>query len=247
MNKKILALTLGVLCHVLFILAVGTMAFSIYWGFTKGIYPIGGNFGRLFNLILLIQFPILHSFLLHRRDLLSLNFLADPETAKSLQTTVFALIASTQLLIVFAFWTPPSEAWFSPHGSTRIAWFCAYASAWIFLLKAMIDSGLALQTGFLGWSAVFKGEKPNYPDLNTAGTNALCRQPIYLAFALILLFAPVWSVDHFMCAIVWCSYCVFGPKLKERRLISYYGDRYRSYQQRVPYLIPRITSYYRKK
>lgn len=242
MKNKILSLSLGLFCHVAFLIAVSLMAYSLFWGFTKPLLPFGGIPGRFLNFLLLIQFPIIHSYLLKNRRYITLSWLTDIHTAKDLQTTVFALIASLQLIAVFLFWTPPEHAWFTPSGITKAIWITSYAASWIFLLKAMFDSGLALQTGFLGWSAVIKGSKPSYPKLCVIGSHSYCRQPIYLAFALILLFAPVWSIDHLLALLIWGSYCFFGPRLKEERLLKYHGETYREYQNSVPYFIPNLQT-----
>ena len=45
----------------------------------------------------------------------------------------------------------------------------AYAGAWLLLGKAMADAGLALQTGALGWTAVFRGHRPVYPPMPRRG------------------------------------------------------------------------------
>ncbi len=115
-----------------------------------------------------------------------------------------------------------------------------FAAAWVFLLKAIVDGGLATQTGALGWWAVFRGRAPRYPTFATRGTFALCRQPIYLAFALLLWTAPTWTLDRPLLGLLWSAYCVFGPRLKERRYLAWHGTAYRAYQERVAYFLPRV-------
>lgn len=61
---------------------------------------------------------------------------------------------------------------------------CCWASRWP-------TPGLALQTGSLGWVALFRGVKPVYPPMPVTGLFRLTRQPIYVSFTLTL-----WTVHR---------------------------------------------------
>ena len=100
---------------------------------------------------------------------------------------------------------------------------------------------MTLQTGSLGWTALWNGEQPRFPGLRTQGTFAACRQPIYLAFASLLWTGPVWTADHLVVAVLWTVYCFTGPIHKERRFQSMYGDAFITYKSRIPYFVPRLS------
>ena len=239
MKKKLYALFLGLSCHSLFALAVSAMAYQVYWGFSRGLLPIGGEIGRVANLFLLIQFPILHSALLSKSGRELLAKLAPYGLGADLATTTFALISSLQILAVFLFWTPSSSVWYVPQGSSWWVYSSLYACAWVFLIRAIHDASTSLHSGFLGWSAVVQGKKPVIGPLPTKGVYTVLRQPIYLAFALILFTGPVWTPDHALFSLVWGLYCFLGPLFKERRFARWYGDSFRDYQRKVPYMLPR--------
>jgi protein-S-isoprenylcysteine O-methyltransferase Ste14 len=238
MQSKVIASVLGFSCHMAFFAAIACMAYMLFFGLTRGILPVNDH-ALIINLILLFQFPILHSFFLSKSGRKILVMILPKDLGKDLVTTTFALISSLQLLAVFVFWTPASLPWNDPHGAKLIVWTIIYVASWLLLIKALNEAGLALQTGFLGWSSVVKGEKPKYPSIPTSGLHAVCRQPIYLSFSLILLTAPIWSLDHLLITALWVVYCFIGPKLKERRLIAIHGDAYREYQTKTPYILPK--------
>ena len=96
----------------------------------------------------------------------------------------------------------------------------ALAASWLFLIRALHDAGMNLQTGSLGWWALLRGERPRYPALPTGGVFQACRQPIYLAFFLILWTAPTWTPDHLILALAWTPYCLLAPRLKEHSSLS---------------------------
>jgi 2-polyprenyl-6-hydroxyphenyl methylase/3-demethylubiquinone-9 3-methyltransferase len=113
-----------------------------------------------------------------------------------------------------------------------------YIGAWLLLLKAISDAGLALQTGFLGWWAVANDRKPVYPPMPATGLFRLVRQPIYVAFALTLWTVPTWTPDQLTVALVLTTYCLVGPLLKEQRFRQRFGRTFLAYAVRVPYWLP---------
>lgn len=66
---------------------------------------------------------------------------------------------------------------------------------------------------------------------------AVCRQPIYLGFALTLWTGPIWTPDRLLLATIWSSYCVLGPLHEERRYLRLHGEAFARYQQRMPYML----------
>ena len=71
-----------------------------------------------------------------------------------------------------------------PHGAALVVLVVLYATSWLPLPKAIMDAGLALQTGSLGWFAMLRGRQPVYPPMPQTGLFRLTRQPIYVSFAL---------------------------------------------------------------
>ena len=58
--------------------------------------------------------------------------------------------------------------------------------------------------------------------------------PVYLSFLGLIWFTPVMTADHAVLTGVWSSYIFVGSCLKDRRLLFYLGDGYRTYQAAVP-------------
>jgi protein-S-isoprenylcysteine O-methyltransferase Ste14 len=241
MRNKIIAYTVGVTCHLAFVASIALMAYMIFEGLSKSFFPLG-KYGGYVNILLLLQFPLLHSFFLSPRGRRILEMPFPKAIAKDLFTTSFSLFSSLQLLCVFLFWTPTSNPWFIPHGALLYVWSGVYIAAWGLLIVALSEAGMAMHSGSLGWRAVARREKPQYPPLCKTGLHSSCRHPIYLAFALILITAPVWSFDHLMLAVVWVGYCLVGPLFKEQRQIKIFKSDYTGLRQSTPYIIPRLFS-----
>src|ERR1700719_1014193 len=54
----------GILCHVLFSVAVATMIMAMFFGMSRSLGQVPAHWSALVNALLLAQFPFLHSLLL---------------------------------------------------------------------------------------------------------------------------------------------------------------------------------------
>lgn len=70
------------------------------------------------------------------------------------------------------------------------------------------------------------------------GCYSIVRHPLYLFSILFMAFNPVMTSRWLMLTILSTVYFVIGGLIEEQRLMAEYGDRYRRYRQRVPFLIP---------
>lgn len=233
-----LALTFGVAVHLVFAAAVAAMIFAMYFGMSRSIGSVAWPYASMANAFLVLQFPLVHSFLLTGPGMRVMLRLVPGPHAGTLSTTTYALIASLQLLALFALWTPSGIVWWRAEGWTLYVVTAAYASAWVLLIKASWDAGAEVQSGALGWMSLMRKAKPTFPDMPTDGLFRIIRQPIYVAFALTLWTVPTWTPDQLVLALGLTAYCLAAPKLKERRFEARYGDRFRSYKEKVPYAVP---------
>jgi protein-S-isoprenylcysteine O-methyltransferase Ste14 len=150
------------------------------------------------------------------------------------------MIASIQMMALYLLWTPLGPIWWEAQGMARIPINLVYFSSWLFLARTMYDAGISVQTGFLGWSSVFRGTSPDYGQMPERGTFRFVRQPIYLAFALTEWTVPTWTPDQLMLAIWFTAYCLLGPLLKEKRYARRYGQKFEAYKELTPYFFPRL-------
>jgi len=239
-RRPLPALAMALLVHGAFAFAVGSMALALATGMQLGRGTLTGAAAVLANLLLIAQFPIVHSFLLSRRGGSVLHRLSPVGHGKTLAISTYVLSGSLQLLLTFWLWSPSGDVWHAPAGWTGAVQWTLFASAWLFLNKALWDAGLAVQSGAAGWWALLRGRKVDFGEMPERGLFATCRQPIYLGFALVLWTAPTWSFDWLMLASLWTVYCVLGPRLKEARWQRHYGERFLAYRARVPYMMPRF-------
>jgi protein-S-isoprenylcysteine O-methyltransferase Ste14 len=240
LRLKVLALCIGVLSHALFVLAVGLMAHALFYGFSQQFFQPHWSFPLLINLALIVQFPLLHSLLLRKGNGAAITVWLPQPIRADMRTTMYALVASIQLLAVFLLWQPLGSTVLSFSGVLFAIHVLLYGAAWVVLGVAIINGGAHVQTGYIGWSSVVRGVKPQYPGMPQRGLFKVCRQPIYLGFFLVLITGPYWTLDHLLFALVWGAYCYGAPYFKEQRFRQWFGNEFEEYQKSVPYFFPHL-------
>lgn len=237
-REQIVAIAYGACCHALFALGVGIMIYEMAFGMSRSRGALPPPWREIADGLLLLQFPLAHSFLLSRRGRRLLSRLAPLELGGRLSTTTYAAIASVQVGLLFLLWSPSGIVWWRAAGPWLALTGTLYAAAWLLLLKSIHDAGMPLQVGLLGWWAVVRGKKPVYPPMPRRGLFRLCRQPIYVAFALTTWSVPWWTPDQLAVALVLTGYCLIGPLFKEARFRRVFGAEFARYQRAVPYWLP---------
>ncbi len=238
-RRRALALLWGALCHGAFALGGGAMFVGLWFGMTLGQGAVPQPFAWVANLALLAQFPLGHSLLLTPGGQRLLARLA-PAHGRTLATTTYAMIASLQLLALFALWTPSGIVWWRAEGWALWPAGALYLAAWALLTKASFDAGPQVQSGLLGWWALWRGRRPVFPPMPTRGLFRLVRQPIYVSFAMVLWPVHVWTPDQLAVALGCTAYCLLGPLHKERRFARLFGPAWAAYRARTPYWAPRL-------
>ena len=236
--RRSLALAYGLACHGLFVLGVGMMIFQMYFGMSRSFGTLIAPWSWAVNTLLILQFPLAHSLLLSKPGRKLLRYLAPPAYALGLSSTSYVIVASAQVLLLFSAWSFSGTLWWQASGAWVWALSLLYAASWLLLGKAILDAGITLQTGWLGWWSVFRNRPPAYPGMPARGLFRFCRQPIYLAFALTLWTVPTWTPDQLLLALTLTAYCLIGPLFKEARFAKVFGQAFADYKSTHPYFLP---------
>lgn len=234
------AVAYGAACHLLFASGVGGMMAAMFFGMSLCPGRLPSPWGALADAALLAQFPVVHSALLGRPGRRLMARLAPFGLGGRLSTTTYVIVASAQVGLLFAAWTPSGSVWWRAQGPALVALCGLYGASWALLLKSIVDAGFPVQVGLLGWWAVARGRAPVYPPMPRRGLFRLCRQPIYLSFALTLWTVPTWTPDQLWVALVLTGYCALGPLFKEARFRRLFGAEFAAYRAAVPYFLPRF-------
>ena len=240
-SHKVIALSYGAACHGIFILAGLVMFGSIITGFSYSIGYLSGYWAVIVNFILLVQFPAGHSFFLTGKGMRALDYFSPKAHARVLRTTIYATLASAQLLLLFIFWSPSQILIWKVEFPANIFLILLNLFSWLLLSISSIQAGYQVQTGSLGWTSMYRNIEPVFPNMPNSGLFKLIRQPIYLSFCLVLWTSPLMTLDLFIVASAYTLYCFFGPYFKEKRFSKFYGLEFEEYKTSVPYFFPKIN------
>ena len=240
-KNKVWATCYGAFCHLTFLVAGLSMFFTILTGFTYSFGTLSGLASLIANIFLLLQFPIGHSFFLTNKGMKFLDLLAPKDYAKTLRTTIYASLASLQLIALFIFWSPSDIVVWKVDYPLNLFMVTLNLLSWTLLTISSIQAGYQLQTGSLGWVSLYKNERARYPSMPKNGLFSLIRQPIYFSFCLVLWSSPMMTLDLFIVAVSYSSYCFFGPFFKELRFGRLYGQEFEAYKSTTPYFLPRVN------
>ena len=115
-REQTIAFVYGIVCHVLFVFGVGTMIVAMAFGMSRSPGRLPSPWAWLTDGLLLLQFPLVHSFLLSIRGRGLLGRLAPLGLGGRLSTTTYATIASVQVGLLFLAWTPSGIVWWQAAG-----------------------------------------------------------------------------------------------------------------------------------
>lgn len=218
----------------LFVLSLLSFVVAYLWRFG---FAISGGWDAtawrdaLDNLILFTIFALHHSVMARTGAKAWITKIVPAE----LERSVYVWIASLLFLAVCWLWQPlPGVAWSVPP-----------PLSYVFTAIQLIGVFLTLQSARIVGIWDLAGVKPPYPlgdvEFKTIGPYGIVRHPIYLGWVLIVFAAPVMTTSRLLFATVSTFYLVVAIPLEEGSLVAAFGDKYRSYQQRMRWrLLPYI-------
>ncbi len=235
----ILTLLFGVVSYVIFLIAflyaigfVGNVA--VPKSIDSGV-PEGLAISIIINVILLSVFAIQHS-VMARPGFKKVWTRIIPE---SIERSVYVLVSSLALLLVFWQWRPLTDiVWSVENSIGRIALLALFAAGWLIVL---LSTFMINHFELFGLRQVYlraKGSTGEHLNFTTRAFYKYVRHPIMLGFIIAFWATPVMSVGHLLFAAVTTAYILVAIQLEERDLMTSHGDTYGKYKQEVGMLIP---------
>lgn len=141
------------------------------------------------------------------------------------------------LLIVFL---PGATLWQVDNALVAIIFALLQLLGLVCLVISLLQIDWLRFAGLSQLEAYISGKALPLPDepLQTGGLYALVRHPLYLFSLIVIWFVPTMTVALLAFNVGATLYFIIGSRIEERRMLEAYGDTYRQYQQRVPWLIP---------
>lgn len=157
------------------------------------------------------------------------------------ERTVYVIIASVMLIVLFALWQPlPQPLWTVTNPTAAATLWAIFAIGWgTVLISTFLISHFQL-FGLTQVYANWRGrEVPDKP-FGTPLFYRVVRHPIYLGFLIAFWATPAMTLGHALFAAGMTLYVLIAIGHEERDLVAIFGERYTGYKARVGMLLPRL-------
>ncbi|MDE2273183.1 MAG: isoprenylcysteine carboxylmethyltransferase family protein [Gammaproteobacteria bacterium] len=187
------------------------------------------------NLVLILLFGMQHSFMAR----IGFKAWLKHYLPASAERSVFVLIASLVLILLFWQWRPIAvPAWTaqSPWGQA-LGWSVFTAGFGLVLISTFLINHFELFGLKQVWSQMRRIES-HPPQFAMPLFYRVVRHPLYLGFLLAFWGAPVMTAGHLLFAIAMSGYILVAIHFEERDLVRFHGQLYEHYRTRVPKIVP---------
>jgi protein-S-isoprenylcysteine O-methyltransferase Ste14 len=158
-----------------------------------------------------------------------------PEVA---ERSTFVMVTNVLFLVLFWQWQPMPEIVWSVGGVlANVIW----ALFWMGWAVVLVSTYLIDHFDLFGLRQVtlqLQGKEYTSPQYVERLLYRVVRHPLMLGFVIAFWAAPVMSQGRLLFAGMTTAYILVGIHIEERDLVKAHGDDYRSYQSRVPMIIP---------
>lgn len=157
----------------------------------------------------------------------------------SAERSVFVLIASLVLILLFWQWRPIAVTVWTAQSSwgEALGWIVFAAGFGLVLISTFLINHFEL-FGLMQIWAQLRGRESRAPQFATPLFYRIVRHPLYLGFLLAFWGTPVMTAGHLLFAIAMSSYILIAIRFEERDLVRFHGQLYEHYRTQVPKIVP---------
>ena len=157
------------------------------------------------------------------------------------ERSVYVLLASLVLIILFLFWRPIDGTLWDARGTAlELPLWIAFFAGWgIVLLSTFLLNHFELFGLQQAWFHM-RGRQAEPPQLRQPLFYKWVAHPLYSGFFLAFWATPVMSYGHLLLALGLSAYMLIAIGYEERDLVGHYGDEYVRYRKGVGKLFPRF-------
>jgi len=159
----------------------------------------------------------------------------------SAERSVYVLLASVALLILFWFWRPIDMVVWDLTG-TALAGILTLLF-WVGWLLVLLSTFLINHFELFGLQQAWfnlRGRQAAAPQFRQPLLYKYVRHPLYLGFFLAFWAAPRMTAGHLLLAAGMSVYMLIAIRHEEHDLVGLFGKDYEDYRQRVGMLMPRF-------
>ena len=160
---------------------------------------------------------------------------------RPIERSVYVLLASAVLIILFSFWRPiAGTVWSVTNPLAEAILWALFATGWgIVLLSTFLINHFELFGLQQAWLHMQQREAAP-AEFRQPFFYKWVRHPLYAGFFLAFWATPQMSYGHLLLAAGMSVYMLIAIRYEERDLVGYFGENYERYRLDVGMLIPGI-------
>lgn len=159
---------------------------------------------------------------------------------QAIERSTYVLFSSLALILLFWLWRPlPAVVWDVSDTTGQVLLWALFGGGWALLFGAsfVID-----HFELFGLRQVFdhaRGRSTAPPSFRVKLIYRVIRHPLYTAWLMMFWCTPTMTAGHLVFAAGMTAYIFIAIPFEERDLITFHGNAYAAYRERVPALLPR--------
>lgn len=150
----------------------------------------------------------------------------------------YAVASGIAVLVLIIFWQEAPFTMFSLQGFMSLLFRVVFVIAIAGVAWTIFSIGFFVNFRVQSMVDDLRDRKSKNSLVTERGPYRYLRHPLYFCSLLMIWSNPNLTLDRLLFNLVFTFWVVIAILLEERDLVSAYGDAYRSYQSKVPMLIP---------
>ena len=201
--------------------------------------PLSIEFGiagrTVLDALLCLLFFTQHSLMVRRRFRLWLTRVLRAE----FHGTLYAAASGTCLILLAGLWQPVGPVLWIPPDPMRWAMILVFLTAGAGAWWGSRSLGDFDALGVKSALRASNNQGPIHTPFAIRGPYRWVRHPLYFFSLIIIWSCPIFTPDRLLHNGLWTIWIMIGATLEERDLVGCFGEAYRSYQEKVPMLLPK--------
>jgi len=189
------------------------------------------------DIVLIAIFGLQHSVMARKGFKAAWTRIVPPPIERS----VYVLLASAALILMFAFWHPiPGNVWNITSSAGIAAMTILFFIGWlVVLVSTFLINHFELFGLHQVWSNA-RGHSIPAPVFRQPFFYRAIRHPLYSGFILAFWATPQMSIGHLLLAGGMTVYILIAIRYEERDLVGLFGEDYEAYRGRAGMLTPKL-------